>query len=171
MHTASALACSSYTAIYVGSLYTLPRLFAWLRRKPCAKQRCRDDPQVIRERLASVCVATIIDMIATASLLGRTTVLPTKQPFRALHILSLMGLPFPHPTLLTSRYLPLEPSLPSFVTRMGWIGIKALLLTASMYLGTFLTNVLEKRTRSEITPPRDTALARWRNYVLVRPAF
>lgn len=97
--------------------------------------------------------------------------LPTKQPFRALHILSLMGLPFPHPTLLTSRYLPLEPSLPSFVTRMGWIGIKALLLTASMYLGTFLTNVLEKRTRSEITPPRDTALARWRNYVLVRPAF
>lgn len=171
MHTASALVCSSYTAVYVGSLYTLPRLFAWLRRKPCVKQRCRDDPQVIKERLASVCVATIIDMIATASLLGRNTVLPSKQPFRALHILSLMGLPFPHPSFLTSRYLPLEPSLSSYVTRMGWIGIKALALTACMYLGTFLTNILDKRIRSEVTTSRDPALARWRNYVLVRLAF
>ena len=118
----------------------------------------------------SVCLATVIDMFVTASLLGRTTVLPAKQPFRALHILSLMGLPFPHPTFLTSRYLPLEPSLPSFVTRVGWIGIKALTLTACMYLGTFVTNVLDKRTRSKRASSRDTALARWRNYVLVRGA-
>jgi len=168
MHTASALACSSYATIYVGSLYVLPRIFAWLRRKPCAKHRRRDDPPVIKQRLVSVCVATVIDLLVTASLIGRTTVLPVKQPFRALHILSHMGLPFPHPTFLTSRYLPLEPSFPSFVTRLGWIGIKALALTACMYLGTFFTNILDKRTRSKRASSPDTALARWRNYVLVR---
>lgn len=167
MSKSSIFACSSYTILYVGSLYTIPRLLAWIRRKPFVKHRTRDQPQVISERLVAVCVSTIVNMVATTVILKRTRILPDDNLFRTLQTFEMMGIALPKPTLLTSRLFPFEPSLPSYLARVSWICLKAIALTACMYLGTFFVNVSDK-WYARRDAPNITSLQRLRNLVIVR---
>lgn len=169
-HSLSILACSSYTCVYVGSLYALPRLFAWCRKRPLEKHRYRDNPHVIIERLASACTATIINLIATATLLRRCDVLPEQQPFRTLHALRLLGLPMPEPTFLTSQFFPFNPSIGVFLGRIGWICAQSLMLTSCLYIGTFFAKLLDhlsSQRELKSLEPRDTWLQCLRNYIIV----
>lgn len=60
-------ACAGYTAVYVGSIYVLPKVYAWFfPGRQMAEKRKRNEPSVIRERLWSVSVATFLNLLGTA---------------------------------------------------------------------------------------------------------
>lgn len=60
-------ACAGYTAVYVGSIYVLPKVYGWLvPGRPVAEKRKRNEPIVIHERLWSVSVATLFNLLGTA---------------------------------------------------------------------------------------------------------
>ncbi|WFC99908.1 CAAX prenyl protease [Malassezia yamatoensis] len=57
MASISTVACIGYTAVYVGSLYVVPGAYRrCLSKKPVSKNRSRNNPQVVEERLW-ICMA------------------------------------------------------------------------------------------------------------------
>lgn len=169
MHWASVWACSAYTVTYVGSLYVLPALYRFVRRRKNCADRRRDDPSVIRERLCAVSAATVANVTATGLHLRKCGVLSRNPLFSVLDALCYLGLVVPKPSFLTSALLPLDPPLGSFLLRACALSLRALVLTALLYAGTLYADWTERTLpgQARCAEARLSHMVLWRNYAVV----
>ncbi|SPC62192.1 related to CAAX prenyl protease 2 [Ustilago sp. UG-2017b] len=129
-------ACTLFTLSYVGSLYLSPAGRLAGSKDAEGNRMHRDHPSVIRARMKTASLATAITVVATGWIVWvKEVVPPSGCLFDTLNISRLLGIPLPTPSLLTSRILPFDPPLPTYLARITGHILSPLLLTSLLFLG------------------------------------
>ncbi|CCF48772.1 hypothetical protein NDA10_004215 [Ustilago hordei] len=129
-------ACTLFTLSYVGSLYLSPAGRLAASKDAEGNSMHRDHPSVIRARMKTASLATAIILVATACIVGLNGVVPPSASFlHTLNISRRLGMPLPTPSLLTSRILPFDCPLPTYLARITGHMLSPLVLTSLLFLG------------------------------------
>ncbi|KAN0062426.1 CAAX prenyl protease [Thecaphora frezii] len=141
-------ACSAFMLSYVGGLYLsqATRVGGAEAKDADGRPLSKDDACVIRARLKVASWSTLVSLVGTGALLVYKRAVPVESSalFTVLHVLRLLGLPLPSPSLLSSSLVPTAPPLPEFLLGIGKAAVYPLLLTTTLYAGPLYVSYLDK---------------------------